>query len=345
MPSSLLGWLTTVPAASVPSTASPQAPTSVPPGNNEKSNEKGPNSPPIDSSDPYLEAGQASSPVSTATEDHLAGGNNPSTANLPPHTPSPNHSSTVVDTPIAISSPTPTYLASLSFLQALANIPANLYLSMMGHSPTLVDSPAASLSPGFSADSPSIITYTLTRMLFDDGSEDQLRFDFTYGIAARRFRVPSTRFTMSQCGRIFALAVIMAPLGAAFLHLAIAYLVYADSGCSPPNSDPRFVPKVIRLFGSAYPIAADAAVAIFVQSVTTWFGVLWVTQSSLKSPSIQPVGFITEPRNSWVRWFVFLDQDTAQPELVSWCRYMAFIFGHLMRATLLTFLRSSCVSL
>lgn len=72
----------------------------------------------------------------------------------------------------------------------------------------------------------------------------------------------------------------------------------------------------IRLFQFPNTLAGDATVTIFIQCVITWFIELVLVNRDLRSGHIQPVGFIREPSNALVRWFLLLDRrpPTSDPE-------------------------------
>lgn len=64
----------------------------------------------------------------------------------------------------------------------------------------------------------------------------------------------------------------------------------------------------IRLFQFPNTLAGDATVTIFIQCVITWFIELILVNRDLRSGHIQPIGFIKEPSNAIVRWFLLLDR-------------------------------------
>lgn len=64
----------------------------------------------------------------------------------------------------------------------------------------------------------------------------------------------------------------------------------------------------IRVFEFPNTLAGDATVTIFIQTVMTWFIELVLVNRDLRSGHIQPIGFIQEPSNALLRWFLLLDR-------------------------------------
>ena len=65
----------------------------------------------------------------------------------------------------------------------------------------------------------------------------------------------------------------------------------------------------IRVFEFPNTLAGDATVTIFIQCVMTWFIELVLVNRDLRSGHIQPIGFIREPHNALLRWFLLLDRQ------------------------------------
>lgn len=70
----------------------------------------------------------------------------------------------------------------------------------------------------------------------------------------------------------------------------------------------------IRLFELPNTLAGDAAVTIIVQCIITWLIELMLVNYDLKGGHVHPIGFIPEPANPLVRWFLFLDPDHSPPD-------------------------------
>lgn len=64
----------------------------------------------------------------------------------------------------------------------------------------------------------------------------------------------------------------------------------------------------IRVFEFPNTLAGDATVTIFIQCIMTWFIELVLVNRDLRSGHIQPIGFIREPNNALLRWFLLLDR-------------------------------------
>lgn len=72
------------------------------------------------------------------------------------------------------------------------------------------------------------------------------------------------------------------------------------------------VKRPVRLWQLPNTLAGDAAVTIFVQCVITWFVELILLRYDLRHRSVQPIGFISQPTNRWLRLFFFLPRDPAE---------------------------------
>ncbi|CAK7211176.1 hypothetical protein SCUCBS95973_001044 [Sporothrix curviconia] len=110
---------------------------------------------------------------------------------------------------------------------------------------------------------------------------------------------PSDHLTPYQTFYIFGLDGLGAFLLSGGINFAIAYAMYKtiDTEKSP-----------IRVFQFPNTLAGDATVTIFIQCVITWFIELVLVNRDLRSGHIQPIGFIREPQNALLRWFLLLDR-------------------------------------
>ena len=73
----------------------------------------------------------------------------------------------------------------------------------------------------------------------------------------------------------------------------------------------------IRLFQFPNTLAGDATVTIFIQCILTWFIELVLVNRDLRSGHIQPIGFIKEPSNALLRWFLLLDRRPSKSAAAS----------------------------
>lgn len=69
------------------------------------------------------------------------------------------------------------------------------------------------------------------------------------------------------------------------------------------------VKNPIRLFQLPNTLAGDAAVTTFVQCILTWFVELGLVGFDLKQRSVQPIGFVPEPKSPLLRWLFMLPVD------------------------------------
>lgn len=69
----------------------------------------------------------------------------------------------------------------------------------------------------------------------------------------------------------------------------------------------------VRLFQLPNTLAGDAGVTIIIQCLLTWFIEWNLLHHDLKTGSVQPIGFITEPSHPLLRWFLLLKGNDAEP--------------------------------
>ncbi|CAK7262599.1 hypothetical protein SEPCBS119000_000041 [Sporothrix epigloea] len=110
---------------------------------------------------------------------------------------------------------------------------------------------------------------------------------------------PSDRLMPYQAFYIFAIDGLGAFLLSGGINFAIGYAMYKtiDTDKSP-----------IRVFEFPNTLAGDATVTVFIQCIMTWFIELVLVNRDLRSGHIQPIGFIREPQNALLRWFLLLDR-------------------------------------
>jgi hypothetical protein len=91
----------------------------------------------------------------------------------------------------------------------------------------------------------------------------------------------------------------------------------------------------IRLWRFPNTLSGDAAVTIFIQTVITWTIEGISSNGDLRGGKVQPIGFISEPKNSFLRWYLFLDaEQPAQGSKRSATQWIVFLLGQLVRALL-----------
>ena len=90
----------------------------------------------------------------------------------------------------------------------------------------------------------------------------------------------------------------------------------------------------IRLFQLPNTLAGDAVVTIFLQCIITWMIELVLVSHDLRTGSVQPAGFLPEPTNRLLRWYLLLDDHKLQgrrkrsrPE-----KWFLFLVKHGLRA-------------
>jgi Protein of unknown function (DUF2456) len=93
----------------------------------------------------------------------------------------------------------------------------------------------------------------------------------------------------------------------------------------------------IRLFELPNTLAGDATVTIMVQCVVTWLIELILVSNDLRTGSVQAIGFIEEPTNWFLRWYMLLDDHElsgtpSRPRPVKW---LVFLFKHVLRALMI----------
>lgn len=74
-------------------------------------------------------------------------------------------------------------------------------------------------------------------------------------------------------------------------------------------------PTPIRLFRFPNTLAGDAAVSIIAQCVLTWFVEMFLVRTDLGKRAVQPIGFIPEPSNRFLRWLFFLSSGKTKTQI------------------------------
>ncbi|KAM0275931.1 hypothetical protein ACHAQH_007273 [Verticillium albo-atrum] len=83
------------------------------------------------------------------------------------------------------------------------------------------------------------------------------------------------------------------------INFAIAYAMYTTQDLTK---------NPIRLFQLPNTLAGDAALTIILQCIITWLIEAVLVSRDLRKGGIRPIGFIPEPTNLLLRWFMMLDE-------------------------------------
>ncbi|KAI1387142.1 uncharacterized protein F4822DRAFT_275130 [Hypoxylon trugodes] len=139
------------------------------------------------------------------------------------------------------------------------------------------------------------------------------------------FKEPTTKFTAHQIFYIFILDGIGAMILSGAINFAIAYAMYntQDTATRP-----------IRLFSFPNTLAGDGGVTIIIQSLVTWHIELFLVNRDLRKGGVHPIGFISEPTNRIIRWFMFLDRPKETHEVSSLVHWLSFFRSQILRALL-----------
>ncbi|KAI1499939.1 hypothetical protein F5X99DRAFT_263587 [Biscogniauxia marginata] len=138
------------------------------------------------------------------------------------------------------------------------------------------------------------------------------------------FRTPSKKFTTHQIFYIFILDGIGAAVLSGGINFAVAYAMYFTQDATKP----------IRLFQFPNTLAGDAAVTVIIQCLITWHIELLIVNRDLKKGGVQPIGFLPEPKWSWLRWFMFLDREEQTHPVRSFVHWLLFLWSQIIRALL-----------
>lgn len=100
----------------------------------------------------------------------------------------------------------------------------------------------------------------------------------------------------------------------------------------------------IRLFELPNTLAGDCAVTIIVQCIITWLIELILVNRDLRNGHrrLQPIGFIPEPKNRFVRWFMFLDRTKELSKPNTLAHWAFFLYSQVLRG-FLTAIPSFCL--
>jgi hypothetical protein len=104
------------------------------------------------------------------------------------------------------------------------------------------------------------------------------------------------------------------------------------------------------LFRLPVSLVADAALGTIIQSIITWFCLVFVVNAALSHGKLQPYAperglFSREPRNGFLRWFLFLDHYNERRGSSIFCccrsgvpKWIAWVFAGLGRAMIVAVL-------
>ncbi|KAK3945493.1 hypothetical protein QBC46DRAFT_93311 [Diplogelasinospora grovesii] len=113
---------------------------------------------------------------------------------------------------------------------------------------------------------------------------------------------PTDRLTNHQIFYIFGLDGVGAMILSGGINFAIAYAMYTTQNTAL---------HPIRLFQLPNTLAGDCAVTIIIQCIITWLVELILVSRDLASGGVAPIGFVPQPKNRLLRWFMFLDTTEA----------------------------------
>ncbi|KAI1772181.1 hypothetical protein F4818DRAFT_426582 [Hypoxylon cercidicola] len=100
------------------------------------------------------------------------------------------------------------------------------------------------------------------------------------------------------------------------------------------HQDP--IRKPIRLFMLDETLAGDAGVTILVQCIITWYIELLLVNWDLRKGAVRPIGFIPEPSNRLIRWFMFLDRPVQTHKVGSFSHWFWFLLSQLVRSVIIS---------
>ncbi|KAK8124215.1 hypothetical protein PG999_004133 [Apiospora kogelbergensis] len=142
------------------------------------------------------------------------------------------------------------------------------------------------------------------------------------------FQEPSTKLTGYQIFYLFGLDGVGAFILSGGINFAIAYAMYTTQKYTDSNT--------IRLFQLPNTLAGDMAVTIFIQCIITWLVELILVNRDLASGGVQAIGFVPEPTNRLVRWYMFLDRaeegGDAEDEAGGFRHWARFLGSQVVRA-------------
>ncbi|KAK8015369.1 hypothetical protein PG990_008665 [Apiospora arundinis] len=140
------------------------------------------------------------------------------------------------------------------------------------------------------------------------------------------FLEPSTKLTAHQMFYLFGLDGVGAFILSGGINFAIAYAMYTTQHYTDNNT--------IRLFQLPNTLAGDMAVTMFIQCIITWLVELILVNRDLKTGGVQAIGFVPEPTNRLVRWYMFLDRtpEDDTDKVGGFKHWVSFLGSQVVRA-------------
>ncbi|KAK7991418.1 hypothetical protein PG988_000212 [Apiospora saccharicola] len=138
------------------------------------------------------------------------------------------------------------------------------------------------------------------------------------------FREPSAKLTGHQIFYLFGLDGVGAFILSGGINFAIAYAMYTTQHYNPDN--------YIRLFQLPNTLAGDMAVTMFIQCIITWLVELILVNRDLRIGGVQAIGYLPEPTNRLVRWYMFLDRAEDANETGGFKHWASFLGSQVIRA-------------
>ncbi len=115
-----------------------------------------------------------------------------------------------------------------------------------------------------------------------------------------------------------------------------------DRSCSALYAHQDTEKSPIRLFELPNTLAGDAAVTLIVQCLITWLVELVLVSRDMQNGMVAPIGFVAEPENRLLRWFLFLDCGDRLHEPGTAAHRARFLASQLLRV-FVVFVASFCL--
>ncbi|KAH7025738.1 uncharacterized protein B0I36DRAFT_365409 [Microdochium trichocladiopsis] len=114
-------------------------------------------------------------------------------------------------------------------------------------------------------------------------------------------RDPTEKLSVHQLLYIFVINGLGGFIISGGINFAVAYGMYART------TEP------IWLFQLPTTLLGDAGVTTILQSIITWLITVLMVNGDLRSGGVAPIGFVKQPKNRLIRWFMFLDPEDSAP--------------------------------
>ncbi|KAI0201502.1 hypothetical protein F4808DRAFT_128042 [Astrocystis sublimbata] len=132
---------------------------------------------------------------------------------------------------------------------------------------------------------------------------------------------PTDHLTRRQFIYIFILDGLISGLVGAGLNTGIAYATYHNEA-------------VVHLFALPNSLATDCASTLVSQFVITWFVQLYKVPFHIRKGMVEPIGFLREPKNKFLRWYFCLPDDQPQ-KLTGVMHWFWLVWGNFIRSLIL----------